>query len=159
MDARAADDEVAEKVLIVDDEPALVEILRAYLSDEGFEVGEASDGITALETVLRERPALVLLDLNLPRLPGVEVFRRIRAAGCTVPVIMITSRVSEVDRVVGLELGADDYISKPFSPREVVARVKAVLRRSRQGATPRERRARREPDRKPRDRSHVASSS
>jgi len=136
MDDGAGDPKFAERVLIVDDEPGLVEILRAYLSDEGFEILEAGDGIAAVETALNERPDLMLLDLNLPRLSGVEAFRRIRAAGCDVPVIMVTSRVSEVDRVVGLELGADDYITKPFSPREVVARVKAVLRRVRSAEAP-----------------------
>jgi DNA-binding response OmpR family regulator len=117
------------RVLVVDDEAAIVDVLERYLQDEGFKVVRAADGAAAVEMAQRERPDLIVLDLNLPRLSGVEAFRRIRAAS-DVPVIMLTSRVSEVDRVVGLELGADDYISKPFSPREVVARVKTVLRRS-----------------------------
>lgn len=116
-------------VLIVDDEPALIEILRVYLVDGGFDVIEAGDGETGLDLALASHPDIVLLDLNLPRLSGIEVFRRIRMAS-NVPVIMVTSRTTELDRVVGLELGADDYISKPFSPREVIARVKAVLRRT-----------------------------
>jgi DNA-binding response OmpR family regulator len=116
-------------VLIVDDEPAIVEILSTYLRDEGFQVHVAHDGDEALRVVQRERPDLVLLDLSLPTMSGVEVFRAIRD-NSDMPVIMVTSRVDEIDRVVGLELGADDYIGKPFSPREVVARVKAVLRRT-----------------------------
>ena len=116
-------------VLVVDDEPALVDVLEQYLCDEGFIVVRAADGPAALESFERRRPDLVLLDLNLPGFPGTEVLRRMRSVR-DVPVIMLTGRVEEVDRVVGLELGADDYISKPFSPREVVARVKSVLRRA-----------------------------
>jgi two-component system alkaline phosphatase synthesis response regulator PhoP len=103
-------------------------VLEAYLRDEGFAVLRAGDGRSAVEIALAERPDLVLLDLNLPRLSGLEVFRKIRAQ-FDVPIIMVTARSDEVDRVVGLELGADDYVSKPYSPREVVARVKTVLRR------------------------------
>jgi two-component system OmpR family response regulator len=103
-------------------------VLEAYLRDEGFAVLHAGDGRTAVEIALHERPDLVLLDLNLPRLSGLDAFREIRAH-FDVPVIMLTARSGEVDRVVGLELGADDYVSKPYSPREVVARVKTVLRR------------------------------
>jgi DNA-binding response OmpR family regulator len=116
-------------VLIVDDETAIVEVLSTYLDDEGFRVSVARDGEEAVRAVRRERPDLVLLDLSLPAMSGIEVFRAIRDDS-DIPVIMVTSRVNEVDRVVGLELGADDYIGKPFSPREVVARVKAVLRRT-----------------------------
>jgi DNA-binding response OmpR family regulator len=115
-------------ILVVDDEPALVEVLEAYLRDEGFTVLRAADGRTAVDIALSERPDLVLLDLNLPRLSGLEAFREIRAK-LDVPIIMLTARSGEVDRVVGLELGADDYVSKPYSPREVVARVKTILRR------------------------------
>ncbi len=122
-------------VLVVDDEPALVEILSAYLRDEGFRVVEAADGRAAIAVARAENPDIILLDLNLPLLSGVEAFRAIRARS-NVPVIMLTSRVNEVDRIVGLELGADDYVSKPFSPREVVARVKAVLRRARPAGAP-----------------------
>jgi len=117
------------KVLVVDDEPSLLDVLEQYLHDDGFEVLRASDGPTAVELFSTHHPDLVVLDLNLPGLPGTEVLKRIRAER-DVPIIMLTARIDEVDRVVGLELGADDYIGKPFSPREVVARVKSVLRRS-----------------------------
>lgn len=123
-------DHPPERILLIEDEPAIVEVLAQYLRDEGFVVSEAFDGKAGLEVALAERPALIVLDLNLPKLPGTEVFRRVREV-YDVPIIMLTSRVNEVDRVVGLELGADDYIGKPFSPREAVARVKSVLRRSR----------------------------
>ena len=123
----------ADRVLVVDDEPAIVDVLVHYLRDEGFEVLQAGDGLTAVEKALGEHPDILILDLNLPKLSGVEAFRRIRAQ-VDIPTIMLTSRVNEVDRVVGLELGADDYIGKPFSPREVVARVKSILRRYRAGA-------------------------
>jgi two-component system, OmpR family, response regulator RegX3 len=116
-------------VLLVDDEPALVDVLEQYLCDDGFTVVRAADGPTALELFEQHRPDLVLLDINLPGFPGTEVLRKMRAVR-DVPIIMVTGRVDEVDRVVGLELGADDYVGKPFSPREVVARVKSVLRRT-----------------------------
>lgn len=123
-------DDLPGRILVVDDEPAIRDVLAQYLRSEGFDVTEAADGLAALERAQADRPDLIILDLTLPRLSGLEVFRRLRATGET-PVIMLTARVNEVDRVVGLELGADDYVGKPFSPREVVARVKAVLRRSR----------------------------
>jgi DNA-binding response OmpR family regulator len=116
-------------VLIVEDEPALADVLEQYLRDDGFAVVKADDGPGAVQLFEKHHPDLVLLDINLPGFPGTEVLRRIRALR-DVPVIMLTARVAEVDRVVGLELGADDYVGKPFSPREVVARVKSVLRRS-----------------------------
>ena len=119
-----------DRILLIEDERALCDVLATYLRDEGFAVSEAHDGISGLERALGERPDLLVLDLNLPGLHGTELFRRVRAV-YDVPVIMLTSRVNEVDRVVGLEMGADDYIGKPFSPREVVARVKTILRRSR----------------------------
>lgn len=115
-------------VLVVDDEPKVCELLRAYLERSGYGVLCASDGTSALEAAERRRPDLVLLDLNLPGMDGLEVCKALRQRS-TVPIIMITARDEEADRVVGLELGADDYVTKPFSPREVVARVKAVLRR------------------------------
>ena len=125
-----------DRIMIVDDEPAILDVLTAYFKDEGFAVLRASDGADAVRLALSERPDLMVLDLNLPNMSGVEVFRKVRAV-YDVPVIMLTSRVNEVDRVVGLELGADDYIGKPFSPREVVARVKGILRRYRHaGQTP-----------------------
>jgi DNA-binding response OmpR family regulator len=123
-------EEPQQRILIVDDEPSIRDVLAVYLRDEGFLVDEAADGRAALRSAASAPPDLLLLDLNLPTVSGIEVFRRLRATS-DVPVIMLTARTDEVDRVVGLELGADDYIGKPFSPREVVARVKSVLRRTR----------------------------
>lgn len=128
-------DERKATILIVDDETALLDVLEAYLRDEAFIVLRAGDGRTAIDMALANKPDLILLDLNLPAVSGLEAFREIRAQ-LDVPVIMVTARNAEVDRVVGLELGADDYVSKPYSPREVVARVKAVLRRHRPASTP-----------------------
>jgi DNA-binding response OmpR family regulator len=122
------------RVLVVDDEPIVREVLSRYLSREGFEVETAADGQAALDVFEATRPELIVLDLMLPRMDGLEVFRRIRARNGAA-VIMLTARGEETDRVVGLELGADDYIAKPFSPREVVARVRAVLRRTRDATT------------------------
>lgn len=116
-------------VLVVDDEPMVRDVLARYLRSEGFRVSLAVDGQEALE-LAAEGPDLILLDLMLPKIDGYEVFTRMRDQGRTTPVIMLTARGEETDRVVGLELGADDYVTKPFSPREVVARVRAVLRRS-----------------------------
>jgi len=116
-------------VLVVDDEPMVREVLREYLTQDGFEVVEAADGSQAIETFTDQRPALILLDLMLPIMNGLDVLRRVRAIGDT-PVILLTARGAESDRVAGLELGADDYVVKPFSPREVAARVRSVLRRS-----------------------------
>ena len=117
------------RILVVDDEPMVREVLARYLADEGFAVDTASDGSEALDAFQAARPDLVLLDLMLPLIDGYEVFTRMRAVAPT-PVIMLTARGDETDRLVGLDLGADDYVTKPFSPREVVARVRAVLRRS-----------------------------
>jgi DNA-binding response OmpR family regulator len=128
-------DDPKPTILIVDDEPALLDALEAYLRDEAFTVLRASDGRTAVDIALARQPDLILLDLNLPKVSGLEAFREIRAQ-LDVPIIMLTARGNEVDRVVGLELGADDYVTKPYSPREVVARVKTVLRRRRPVATP-----------------------
>ena len=119
----------ATRVLVVDDEPMVREVLARYLAKEGYAVDVAEDGEQALAAYAQALPDLVLLDLMLPRIDGLEVFRRIREQAPTA-VIMLTARGEETDRVVGLELGADDYVTKPFSPREVVARVRAVLRRS-----------------------------
>ena len=116
------------RILVVDDEPMVREVLTRYLEREGFVVDTAEDGEIALAAVQRMPPDLVLLDLMLPRIDGLEIFRQIRA-GSQAAVIMLTARGEETDRVVGLELGADDYVTKPFSPREVVARVRTVLRR------------------------------
>jgi two-component system response regulator RegX3 len=114
--------------MVVEDEPALVDALEFGLGAEGFEVVSATDGETSLTVFERERPDLILLDLMLPRLAGTEVCKRIRAVS-SVPIIMLTAKDTEIDKVVGLELGADDYLTKPFSMRELVARVRAVLRR------------------------------
>ncbi len=116
------------KILVVEDEPALVDALEYGLASEGFDVVSATDGEASLTVFERERPDLILLDLMLPSLPGTEVCKRIRATS-SVPIIMLTAKDTEIDKVVGLELGADDYVTKPFSMRELVARVRAVLRR------------------------------
>ena len=118
-----------ELIMVVDDEANIVELVRLYLEQEGFRVTCAADGAAALEVVEKECPDLLVLDIMLPEIDGWEVCRRVRAAS-QVPIIMLTARDAEVDRIVGLEIGADDYLVKPFSPRELVARVKAVLRRS-----------------------------
>ena len=122
-------------ILIADDDPQVVELVQAYLEREGFAVVVAADGESALERVARERPDLVVLDIMLPKLDGWAVCRRLREdpATRTIPIVMLTSRGEEMDRVLGLELGADDYVTKPFSPRELVARIKAVLRRTGDG--------------------------
>jgi DNA-binding response OmpR family regulator len=117
------------KVLIVEDEQAIAGLLRSYLSRDGFEVRLAADGESGLLAIREQRPDAVILDVGLPGIDGIEVCRRLRAAGDWTPVLFVTARDDEVDRVLGLELGADDYVTKPFSPREVVARVRAVLRR------------------------------
>jgi len=117
-------------VLVVDDERNIVELARLYLAKEGFRVLTAGDGQRALDLVQQERPDLVVLDLMLPQVDGWEVCRRLRQAGNEVPIIMLTARSEDVDRIVGLELGADDYMTKPFNPRELTARVRAVLRRT-----------------------------
>jgi two-component system alkaline phosphatase synthesis response regulator PhoP len=115
-------------ILIVDDEPKIVKQARDYLERGGFQVISAADGNMALSAARRERPDLIVLDLNLPEVDGLDVCRALRRES-DVPIIMLTARVDEADRLIGLELGADDYITKPFSPRELVARVRAVLRR------------------------------
>ncbi|MGI6209445.1 MAG: response regulator [Anaerolineae bacterium] len=121
---------MAEKVLVVEDEPTLVETLRYNLARQGYTVVTAMDGVTALELARREQPDLILLDIMLPELDGIEVCRILRQE-MAVPIIMLTARDEEIDKVVGLEVGADDYITKPFSMRELLARVKANLRRVR----------------------------
>jgi DNA-binding response OmpR family regulator len=116
-------------VLVVEDEPVIADLLRHSLTREGYAVLVAGDGIEGLLAVQRDRPAAVILDVGLPGIDGTEVCRRLRAAGDWTPVLFVTARDDEVDRVLGLELGADDYVTKPFSPREVTSRVRAVLRR------------------------------
>jgi two-component system alkaline phosphatase synthesis response regulator PhoP len=117
-----------ELILVVDDERKIVKLARDYLEQGGFHVVAAADGETALAVARHQRPDLIVLDLNLPGLDGLDVCRALRRESA-VPIIMLTARVEETDRLIGLELGADDYITKPFSPRELVARVRAVLRR------------------------------
>jgi two-component system phosphate regulon response regulator PhoB len=119
-------------VLVIDDERDLIELVRYNLDKEGFDVVAASDGTSGLEIATKHKPNLVVLDLMMPGMDGLEVCRRMRSDERTrrIPVIMLTAKAAEADRIVGLEMGADDYVTKPFSPRELIARVKAVLRRS-----------------------------
>jgi DNA-binding response OmpR family regulator len=118
-----------ELILVVDDEANIVQLAQMYLERDGFQVVSAKDGMEALAAVADQRPALVILDVMLPELDGFEVCRRLRAENNTVPILMLTARDDDIDKIVGLELGADDYLTKPFNPRELVARVKAILRR------------------------------
>ena len=118
-----------QKILLVDDEPEILEICRDYLKASGYDVVTAKDGTQGLSTFRREKPDLIVLDLMLPEMDGLDVCHAIRRES-NVPIIMLTARVEETDKLIGLELGADDYMIKPFSPRELVARVKAVLRRA-----------------------------
>ncbi len=122
----------AETILIVDDEQNIVDLARMYLEKDGFRVKSASDGAAALVMIDRSPPALLVLDLMLPKIDGWEVCRRVRASQTygDLPIIMLTARDDDIDKIVGLELGADDYLTKPFNPRELVARVKAILRRA-----------------------------
>ena len=118
------------RILLVDDEPAILDLLRMYLEREGFLHESASDGEEALEIYGRFHPNMVILDLMLPIIDGYEVCRKIRANDNHTAIMMLTARDEDIDKIIGLELGADDYITKPFNPRELVARVKAILRRS-----------------------------
>lgn len=117
------------KVLIVDDEPNIVQLAKLYLERDNFQVTAVGDGLRALETIREGQPDLVVLDVMLPRLDGFEICRQLRAEDNQVPIIMVTARDEDIDKILGLELGADDYLTKPFNPRELVARVRAVLRR------------------------------
>lgn len=121
-----------EKILIVDDEKDIVKMLDYNLKKEGFRTVSCYDGEDTLDTVVRERPSLIILDLMLPGMDGLEVCKALKKEAKTsvIPIIMLTAKSQEVDKVIGLELGADDYITKPFSPRELIARVKAILRRA-----------------------------
>ena len=123
------------KILIVEDEPAMVAGLRDNFEYEGYEVISAEDGVTGLERALADSPDLVVLDVMMPRMSGLDVCKQLKAKRPAVPIIMLTARGQEIDKVVGLELGADDYVTKPFSSRELMARVKAVLRRASTSAT------------------------
>jgi DNA-binding response OmpR family regulator len=121
--------ERATSVLVVDDDPTVSDVVRRYLERDGYQVTMVADGRAALASVARHRPDLVVLDLMLPGIGGLEVCRRLRAGGDDVPIVMLTALGEELDRITGLQLGADDYLTKPFSPRELVLRVGSVLRR------------------------------
>ena len=125
---------MAKKILIIDDEAKIVEICQDYLNAAGFQVVTSLDGMAGLEKVRIEKPDLILLDLMLPEIDGLDICRELRR-DTKIPIIMLTARVEETDKLIGLEIGADDYITKPFSPREMVARVRAVLRRVQGDAT------------------------
>lgn len=125
---------MVQKILVVDDELQIVRVVRSYLEKAGYRVLTASNGQDALFVARHEKPALVVLDLQMPQMDGLEFTRRIRAEQPDIAIVMLTARVEEMDRILGLELGADDYVTKPFSPRELVARTRAVLRRTQ--ATP-----------------------
>jgi len=118
-----------ELILLVDDEPSIIELSRMYLERDGFRIDSASDGEAALASVERLQPSLVVLDVMLPKLDGFEVCRRLRTLQADTAILMLTARDEDIDKILGLELGADDYLTKPFNPRELVARVKAILRR------------------------------
>ncbi|HQF44744.1 MAG TPA: response regulator transcription factor [Anaerolineaceae bacterium] len=119
----------SDLILLVDDEASIVSLLRLYLEREGFVVASTGDGLTALELAEKLEPSLVVLDVMLPEMDGFEVCRRLRSAYRSIAIIMLTAREDDIDKILGLELGADDYMTKPFNPRELVARVKAILRR------------------------------
>ena len=120
----------SELILLVDDEPSITDLARMYLERDGYRIHTAADGESALEVAAKQKPALIVLDVMLPKVDGFDVCRRLRSAGDQVPIIMLTARDEDIDKILGLELGADDYLTKPFNPRELVARVKAILRRS-----------------------------
>jgi two-component system alkaline phosphatase synthesis response regulator PhoP len=121
--------EMSKKIFVVDDESQIVKVLKAYLENVGFQVVTAADGKAALLTFQREKPDFMILDLNLPGMDGLDICRAVRRES-NIPILMLTARVEEADRLIGLELGADDYVVKPFSPREVVARVRTIFRRT-----------------------------
>ena len=123
-----------ELILLVDDEPNIIQLTRMYLERENFQVEAVGDGEAALEAMARLRPALIVLDVMLPKLDGLEVCRQLRGEQNPVAILMLTARDEDLDKILGLELGADDYLTKPFNPRELVARVKAILRRSERDA-------------------------
>ncbi len=119
-----------ELILLVDDEPNIIELAQLYLEREGYRIITASNGKAALDAVEKQRPALMVLDVMMPEVDGLEVCRTLRGKKDPVAILMLTARDEDIDKILGLELGADDYLTKPFNPRELVARVKAVLRRS-----------------------------
>ncbi|MGB7873368.1 MAG: response regulator transcription factor [Anaerolineales bacterium] len=124
----------SDLILLVDDEPSIIQLARMYLEREGFRVESVGDGEAALEAVAGQRPALIVLDVMLPKLDGFEVCRQLRAKDDPVAILMLTARDEDIDKILGLEMGADDYLTKPFNPRELVARVKAILRRERKAS-------------------------
>ena len=124
----------SDLILLVDDEPSIIQLARMYLEREGFRVQAVGDGQAALEAVADQRPALIVLDVMLPKMDGLEVCRQLRAKDDPVAILMLTARDEDIDKILGLELGADDYLTKPFNPRELVARVKAILRRDRKAS-------------------------
>jgi DNA-binding response OmpR family regulator len=121
--------DMLKKILVVDDEPQIVKVLKAYLEKAGYQVVTASDGLAALSIFQREKLDFLILDLNLPGMDGLDICKAVRRSS-NIPIMMLTARVEETDRLIGLELGADDYVIKPFSPREVVARVRTIFRRT-----------------------------
>lgn len=125
-----------ELILLVDDEANIIQLARLYLEREGFAIQSVGEGPAVFSAVQSHPPALIVLDVMLPGLDGFEVCRRLRAEGNPVPIIMLTARDEDIDKIIGLELGADDYLTKPFNPRELVARVKAILRRSERQSQP-----------------------
>ncbi|MDG4810912.1 response regulator transcription factor [Micromonospora sp. WMMD1120] len=127
---------MTERVLVVDDDHTVSDVVRRYLENDGYQVSLAADGEAALAAVRRETPDLVVLDLMLPRIDGLAVCRKLRARPDGIPIVMLTARGDESDRILGLQLGADDYLTKPFSPRELVLRVRSVLRRATGGPPP-----------------------
>src|SRR6476659_5185810 len=132
LPSRSVPDPTKRRVLVADDESRIRDLVRSYLEAEGFEVETAANGVEALDVARERHPDLVLLDVMMPGIDGIEVLRRLRTES-DVYVIMLTARADEVDTLVGLSVGADDYVTKPFSPRELVARIKTVLRRGRGG--------------------------
>lgn len=140
MDPKATRDPSKKKILVIEDEEAIIELLEYTLQREGFQVASVTNGEEGLRRIRQQPPDLLILDLMLPGIQGLELCRILRGEAATrdLPIVMVTARVEESDKVVGLELGADDYVIKPFSPRELVARVRAVLRRSRREAAPTE---------------------
>jgi DNA-binding response OmpR family regulator len=125
-----------ELILVIDDEPNIIELARLYLERDGFRVVGVGDGLAAMEAVERLRPALMILDIMLPKLDGLEICKKLRGQDNSIPILMLTARDDDIDKILGLELGADDYLTKPFNPRELVARVKAILRRQEQKSQP-----------------------